>query len=576
MTRLLRTYAPRVRLLLLGVLVFQSAQVLLILTMPGITADIIDRGVIPADTSYIWSRGIWLLVVTLAQMTCSMGGVYFGARSAMEIGRAMRHDLFRRVLAFSAREVHQFGAPTLITRITNDVQHIQIMVMTTCQMAVVAPITAALGMTMAVRQDAGLSRVVAVAIPVFGLPMALLLVRMHPVFTRMQDQMDDANRVLREQITGIRVVRAFVREEAERQRFRVSNDALTASGIATGRIMAMMFPLTLFMQNAASVAVVWVGAGRIASGATTVGGLFALLGYVAQVLMAVVMSMFAVMMLPRASVAGRRIREVLDTRPSVETPAAPARGHSRGGLIEASNIRFGYPGADAAVLDDITFVARPGQTTAIIGGTGSGKTTLVNLVARLMDVTAGELRIDGIDVRDFELTELWQRVGLVPQKPFLFRGSVADNLRYGSQHATEDEMWEALNVAQAAEFVAAMPDGLDTRISQGGVNVSGGQRQRLAIARALIRKPDIYLFDDSLSALDLATDARLRAALAPHTVKSTVLIVAQRVSTIVDADQIVVLDGGQAVGVGTHAELLTTCATYAEFVASQLSTTDAT
>jgi ATP-binding cassette subfamily B protein len=569
MTRLLRTYLPRIGRLLIGVLAFQTAQALCTLYLPRITGRIIDEGVIPGDRGAIWTTGVTMLGVTLAQVACMIAGVYFAARASMSVGRSIRTDLFHRVTAFSAQEVGRFGPPTLITRITNDVQQVQVMVQMSCMMAVVAPITALFGSVMAVREDAGLAVVLLVAIPVLMAITGLLLSRLHPVFTAMQDRIDDINSVLREQITGLRVVRAFVREPVERERFGMANAALTATALTTGRLMAVMFPLILLVQNGASVAVVWYGAVRINNGETTIGSLVAFLGYIVLVLMSVMMASFMVMMLPRAAVSGKRIMEALDAEPSVVPPSAPVTDVARAGSLEVRGVVFGYPGAEEPVVRSVSFRAGAGQTTAIIGSTGSGKTTLLQLVPRLYDVTAGAVLIDGVDVRHLALDTLWSRIGLIPQKPFLFSGTVASNLRYGKADATEAEMWEALTVAQGADFVAAMPGGLEAQISQGGANVSGGQRQRLAIARALIRKPEIYLFDDSFSSLDLATDARLRAALAPYTAGATVVIVAQRVSTIIDADQILVLEGGRAVGLATHGELLESCPTYQEIVASQ-------
>lgn len=575
MIRLLRTYLPRVRPLLIGVMVFQAGQAIFTLLLPRITARIIDQGVIANDRGAIWTTGVMMLGVTLAQVVCLVSGVYFAARSSMGVGKEIRTDLFHQVTGFSAQEVGQFGPPTLITRITNDVQQVQVMVQMACMMAVVAPITAVFGTILAVREDAGLAVVLLVAIPILALVVGMLIAKLHPVFTEMQDRIDGVNTVLREQITGIRVVRAFVREPAERARFGEANASLTGTALKSGRMMAVMFPLILLVQNGASVAVVWYGAVRIDAGDTSVGSLVAFLGYIVLVLMSVMMASFMFVMLPRAAVSGQRIMDALDVESSVVQPSHPAAPAARSGNLELRHVVFGYPGAEEPVIKGISFAAGPGQTTAIIGSTGSGKTTLLNLVPRLYDVTGGSVLVDGVDVREMALDDLWSRIGLVPQKPFLFSGSVADNLRYGKGDATEDEMWEALTVAQGADFVAAMPDGLDAQIAQGGSNVSGGQRQRLAIARALIRKPDIYLFDDSFSALDLTTDARLRAALVPYTSDATFVVVAQRVSTIVDADQILVVEGGEVVGSGTHEHLLDSCETYVEIVESQRSVEEA-
>ena len=575
MIRLLRTYLPRVKPLLAAVLVFQAGQALFNLLLPRVTARLIDQGVVPGDRGAIWSTGGLMLGVTLAQATCLVCGVYFAARASMSIGREIRKDLFHQVTGFSAQEVGRFGPPTLITRITNDVQQVQIMVQMACMTAVMAPITIVFGVVMSLREDAGLSVVLLVAMPILALVVAVLMAKLHPAFTAMQDRIDDVNTVLREQITGLRVVRAFVREPSERARFEEANAGLTGTALRTGHLMAVMFPLIITVQNGASVAVIWFGASRIDSGATSVGSLVAFLGYIVLVLMSVMMASFMFVMLPRAAVSGQRIMEALSTESSVVAPATPRTGVERTGHLELRNVVFGYPGAEEPVVKDVSFTAVRGTTTAIIGSTGSGKTTLLNLVPRLYDVTGGAVLVDGVDVRELGLDDLWSRIGLVPQKPFLFSGTVADNLRYGKDDATAEEMWEALTVAQAADFVAAMPGGLEAPIAQGGTNVSGGQRQRLAIARALIRKPDIYLFDDSFSALDLATDARLRAALVPYTAGATFVIVAQRVSTIIDADQIVVLEGGEIVGLGTHDELLATCDTYVEIVESQRSVEEA-
>lgn len=570
MIRLLRTYLPRVRHLLLGVLVFQVAQAVLTLYLPRITGRIIDEGVIPGDRGAIWGIGAIMLGVTLLQVACLISGVFFAARSSMGVGREIRTDLFHQVTGFSAQEVGRFGPPTLITRITNDVQQVQMMIQIASMMAVVAPITAVVGTTLAVQQDAGLSVVLLVAIPALVVIVTLLMRKLHPTFVAMQDRIDDVNTVLREQITGIRVVRAFVREPVEEARFDGANVELTATALRAGRLMAIMFPVIILVQNVTSVAVIAYGAVRVDAGATTIGSLVAFLGYIVLVLMSVMMASFMFMMLPRAAVSGQRIMEVLDTDSSVVPPSQPATA-PRTGTLELRQVCFGYPGAEEPVIKDVSFTSLPGQTTAIIGSTGAGKTTLLGLVPRLYDVTGGAVLVDGMDVRDLALDDLWSRIGLVPQKPFLFSGTVADNLRYGKGDATEEEMWEALTVAQAADFVEAMPGGLEAQISQGGANVSGGQRQRLAIARALVRRPEVYLFDDSFSALDLATDARLRAALVPFMATATFVVVAQRVSTIINADQILVLEGGEVVGRGTHDELLATCGTYMEIVSSQRS-----
>ncbi len=567
--RLLRDHLRRYRLLLVAVLALQLVQAVASLYLPTLNADIIDDGVMTGDTGRIWRIGGVMLLVTIVQVCFSVGAVYFGSRAAMGFGRDVRSALFHRVTAFSAREVATFGAPSLITRITNDVQQVQLLVAMTATMAVAAPITVVGGVLMALRQDPGLSWLLAVSLPLLAVSLGLVVAAMLPRFRLMQERIDAINRVLREQITGMRVVRAFVREPHETVRFERVNEDLTSTSLSAGRLMALMFPIVMLVINGSSVAVIWFGAGRIAAGDMTVGSLVAFLSYFTLILIAVMMGMFVAIMAPRAAVSAERIQEVLDTTTSVLVPDHPVGALRERGSIELRDVGFGYPGAEAPVLTGISLRSLAGQTTAVIGSTGSGKTTLVNLVARLIDATSGSVLVGGVDVRALDPEVLWQRIGVVPQKPYLFSGTVASNLRYGKPDATEEELWAALEVAQARDFVAAMPGGLDASIAQGGSNVSGGQRQRLAIARALVRKPDVYLFDDSFSALDLATDARLRAALAPHTSEATVLVVAQRVSTIADADQILVLEDGVAVGLGSHAELLATCPTYGEIVESQ-------
>ncbi len=573
--RLLRTYIGRYRGLIAVLLVLQTVQALATLTLPGLTADIIDKGVILGRTGYIWSTGRTMLAITFLQVVASASAVYFGARTAMAFGRDVRADLFHQVAAFSAREVSDLGAPSLINRVTNDVQQVQMFVLLTCTLLIAAPITGVGGIFMAMRQDLGLSWIIAVSIPALLLGIGLVVSRMVPQFQKMQVRIDNVNRVLREQLTGIRVVRAFVREPAERRRFAHVNGELTETSLRAGQLQAFLFPIVMVVLNFSNVAVIWFGAGRIDRAQMQVGALVAFVNYLTQILIAVMMATFMVVLAPRAAVCAERIIEVFDTPPSVLPPVVPATELRGRGELEMRDVEFHYPGAEAPVLSGIDFSARPGRTTAIIGSTGAGKTTLLSLVPRLFDATGGAVRVDGVDVRDLEPEVLWSRIGLVPQKPYLFSGTVASNLRFSAPDATDDELREALRVAQAADFVAAMPGGLEAPISQGGTNVSGGQRQRLAIARALVRRPEIYLFDDSFSALDLATDARLRAALAPWTTDATVVIVAQRVSTIRHADQIVVLEGGRIVGLGTHPELLASCPTYREIVDSQMSPEEA-
>jgi ATP-binding cassette, subfamily B, multidrug efflux pump len=568
--QLLRTYLRPYTRALLAVVALQLVATMASLYLPSLNADIIDKGVAKGDTGYIVSTGGWMLLVTLAQIACSIAAVYFGARAAMSFGRDVRSAIFHRVGTFSGREVAQFGAPSLITRNTNDVQQVQMLVLMTATLMVSAPIMCVGGIIMALRQDVGLSWLMAVSIPVLVIAIALIVVRMVPLFRSMQARIDVVNRVLREQLSGIRVVRAFVRERDEAERFAEANAALTSTALQAGRLMVLIFPTVMLILNASSVAVLWFGAARVNSGEMQIGALTAFLMYLMLILTSVMMATFMAIMIPRAAVSSDRISAVLNTESSVTPPVHPVREvHSRGEL-ELRDVEFRYPGAAAPVLQNITFRATAGQTTAVIGSTGAGKTTLISLVARLFDATSGTVLIDGVGVRDLDPEMLWNRIGLVPQKPYLFTGTVASNLRYGNPQATDAELWQALDVAQAADFVRAMPGGLEGRIAQGGTNVSGGQRQRLAIARALVRQPEIYLFDDSFSALDLATDARLRAALRPHTARATVVIVSQRVSTVSDADQIVVLDDGAIVGLGRHEELMDNCPTYVEIVQSQL------
>lgn len=568
--RLLRAKLPPYRGALLIVVLLQLLGTIASLYLPSLNADIIDNGVARGDTDYIMRIGGFMLAVSLAQIVCSIGAVYFGARTAMSFGRDVRSAVFHRVGEFSDREVNHFGAPSLITRSTNDVQQVQMLVMMSATLMVMAPIMCVGGVVMALQEDLGLSWLLLVCVPVLLIAISQIVVRMVPQFRAMQVKIDAVNRVLREQITGIRVVRAFVREPFERDRFAVANDELTGTALRAGRLFALMFPTVMLVLNASSVAVLWFGGHRVDAGQVEIGSLMAFLNYLMQILMSVMMATFMAVMVPRAAVSSERIMEVLDTDSSVKPPASPVIEISLHGELVLDGVEFHYPGADEPVLRDISFRARPGQTTAIVGSTGAGKTTLVSLVPRLFDATQGSVSVDGVDVRELEPDLLWSRIGLVPQRPYLFTGTVASNLRYGDPDATDEELWEALEVAQARDFVEAMDGGLEASIAQGGTNVSGGQRQRLAIARALVRKPEIFLFDDSFSALDLSTDARLRAALRPLTRTSTVVIVAQRVSTIVDADQIIVLEDGLIVGIGTHAELLETCPTYEEIVTSQL------
>ncbi len=569
LVRLLRTYLRRYRRLLLVLVGLQGVQALAGLYLPYLNADVIDKGVMRGDTAYIWRMGGFMLGVTAVQLVFTVLAVYLGSRVAMGFGRDVRDALFHRVTGFSAREVNRFGAPSLITRITNDVQQVQMLVVMACNLALAAPVTVIGGVVMAVRQDGGLAWLLAVSMPIMILAMGAVVLKMIPTFRVMQDRIDGINRVLREQITGIRVVRAFVREREETQRFDGANGELTTTSLTAGRLMTLFFPIVMLVINGSSVAVIWFGGNRIADGSLSIGALIAFLSYFVLILMSVMMATFVASMAPRAAVCADRIQEVLSTDSSVWAPASPVEGLETIGSVEFSHVTFRYPGAEAPVLSDVSFATPAGTTTAIIGSTGAGKTTLVSLAARLVDVDGGGVLLGGADIRTLDPEQLWSRIGLIPQKPYLFSGTVRSNLLYGKPDATDEELWTALQVAQAADFVAAMPGGLDTPIEQGGTNVSGGQRQRLAIARALVRRPDVYLFDDSFSALDVATDARLRAALAPYTRQAAVIIVAQRVSTIRYADRIVVLEDGTVLGVGTHDELLATCPTYREIVESQ-------
>ena len=573
--RLVRQYLLPYRKPLAIVVLLQFIGTLGALYLPSLNADIIDNGVVTGDTGYIVRIGALMLGVAFVQIACSIGAVWFGARTSMSFGRDVRAAIFHRVGSFSQREVQDFGAPSLITRQTNDVQQVQMLVLLSCTLMVMAPIMMVGGVVMAIREDLGLSWLIVVTVPVLAALLGLIISRMVPSFRLMQARIDEVNRLLREQITGVRVVRAFTREERETERFDTANRDLTTVAVRAGRWQALMFPTVMLVANIASVAVLWFGGHRVESGEMQVGALTAYLAYLMQIVMAVMMGTFMMMMIPRSTVCADRMMEVLHTDTSVTPPADAVAHLPERGTLEFDGVEFSYPGADAPVLHDLTFRAEPGQTVAVIGSTGAGKSTLVNLVPRLFDVSGGTVSVDGVDVRRLEPDRLWSVIGLVPQKAYLFSGTVRSNLLHGKPEANDDELWHALEIAQAADFVRAMPEGLDAPITQGGTNVSGGQRQRLAIARAVVRRPEIYLFDDAFSALDLATDARLRAALRPVTRDATTLLVAQRVSTIRDADLILVLEDGRVVGRGTHSELLDDCPTYQEIVASQLSAEEA-
>ncbi|MFJ2444109.1 MULTISPECIES: ABC transporter ATP-binding protein [unclassified Streptomyces] len=573
--RLLRAHlAPYKRPIALLV-ALQLAQTCATLYLPTLNADIIDNGVVKGDSGYILGLGALMIAISVVQVICNIGAVYYGARTASALGRDVRAAVFGRVQSFSAREVGQFGAPSLITRTTNDVQQVQSLVLMSFTLMVSAPIMCVGGIVMALGQDVPLSAVLLAVVPLLGISVSLIVRRMRPQFRTMQTRLDTVNRVLREQITGNRVIRAFVRDDYEKERFRGANIELTDVALSTGRLMALMFPTVMTVVNLSSIAVVWFGAHRIDSGGMEIGALTAFLAYLMQIVMAVMMATFMFMMVPRAEVCAERIEEVLDTRSSVVPPENPVRGLLGHGQLEIREAEFRFPGAEEPVLREVSLVTRPGETTAVIGSTGSGKSTLLGLVPRLFDATSGSVLVDGRDVRELDPALLARTVSLVPQKPYLFSGTVATNLRYGNPDATDEELWHALEVAQAKEFVTALEGGLDAPIAQGGTNVSGGQRQRLAIARTLVQRPEIYLFDDSFSALDYATDAALRGALARETAGATVVIVAQRVSTIRDADRIVVMDEGRVVGVGPHHELMASNETYREIVLSQLTEAEA-
>lgn len=570
LAKLLVRYLKPYGWLLLGLLVFQFASALASLYLPSLNADIINNGVSKGDTAYIWRTGSFMLAVSLAQIVASIIATFFAARAAMRLGRDLRDDIFERVSGFSEREVTTFGPGSLITRNTNDVQQVQMLAMMGATFLVSAPLLAIGGIVLAIRQSVSLSWIIAVAVPILLIVAALVISRMVPLFRSYQQKLDGVNRVMREQLTGIRVIRAFVREPIEEERFRGANTDIMVVGRKVGSLFVLLFPAVMLILNVTVVGVIWFGGIQVNDGDVEIGTLFAFMQYVMIILTGVMMASFMTMMIPRAAVSAERIGQVLGAETSLERPADGVRAFPVPGAVEFRDATFRYPGAERPILSGISFAAAPGETVAIVGSTGAGKTTLVSLVPRLFDVTAGAVLVGGVDVRRADLDALWASIGLVPQRPFLFAGTVASNLRFGREEATDAELWHALEIAQGSDFVSQMDGGLDARIAQGGTNVSGGQRQRLAIARAIVHRPAVLVFDDSFSALDLATDARLRQALWRELPAVTKIVVAQRVSTITDADRIVVLDDGGVVGLGTHEELLETSQTYREIVESQL------
>ncbi len=571
MIQLLKTYLMPYRKWLVVVIALLLVQAIANLYLPTLNADIINNGVVKGDTAYIWRTGGWMILITALLGVCAVIAVYWGSKTAMSFGRDVRSALFRKVESFSQSEVNRFGAPSLITRNTNDVQQVQMVIVMMLNVMILAPITAVGGIIMALRQDAVLSLLIAVILPILALVIGLAMRRAMPLFRSMQVKVDRVNQVMREKLSGIRVIRAFVRTKYEEQRFDEANLDLTNTQLQVTRLFAFIIPVVMGIFNLSSVAIIYFGAFRVDSGAMPIGNLTAFLAYMMQILFSVMMAVFMFVMIPRAAASSTRIQEVLDVEPSIADPEHPAEETGETGCLQFEAVEFRYPGAEDCVLKGVSFSARAGEVTAIVGSTGSGKSTLINLIPRFYDVTGGRVLIDGVDIRDMNRDRLWSKIGFVPQKAFLFSGTVASNLRYGKEDATEQEIWHALTVAQGHDFVTDMPEGLEAPISQGGTNVSGGQRQRLAIARALVKKPEVYVFDDSFSALDFKTDSRLRAALKRETRDATVLIVAQRVSTIMDADRIIVLDQGRVVGIGNHAELMQSNETYREIVYSQLS-----
>ena len=570
LTRLLPTFLRPYRravALVLGLLLIQSVANLY---LPNLNADIINNGVARGDIGYIWRTGAVMLGLSVGVGVLAIVAVYFASRTSMAFGRDVRGAVFERVQTFSAFEMSRFGTASLITRNTNDVQQVQMFLQMAQTMLASAPILAIGGVILAVREDATLSWILVVIVPLIAAVIGTLLYFGVPLFQQMQVRIDRINQLMREQITGVRVIRAFNRAPYERDRFETANWALTSTGLRVNRIFAAGFPVLLLVMNLSSVAIVWFGGHLIGSGSMPVGNLFAFLAYITQIFWGMMIAVAMVIFVPRAAASASRLDAVLSTTPSITDPQQPAIPTEVNGTVDFRNVSFGYPGGEKPVLANVSFSLRPGASTAIIGGTGAGKTTLLNLIPRFFDVSGGAVLVNGVDVRQQKLDMLWQSMGLVPQQAYLFRGTIADNLRFGNEAATDAELWHALDVAQSRDFVSAMPEGLNASVDQGGTNLSGGQRQRLAIARALVKRPPIYLFDDCFSALDAGTDARLRAALQREARGATVVIVAQRVSTILHADQIIVLDEGRIVGTGTHEELLASTEAYREIVASQL------
>ncbi len=571
MIRLLRTGLRPYSWLIVLVVILTLAQVIANLYLPTLNADIINNGVVTGDTAYILRVGAIMLAVTLVSALAAIASVYFGSKTSMGLGRDTRGALFRRVQRFSQAEVNRFGAPSLITRTTNDVQQVQMVVLMILNVVLMAPMMAIGGVIMALRLNVTLSTVILVAIPIMGAFIGLVITRATPLFMSMQKKIDRINQVTREFLSGVRVIRAFDRTVYEEKRFGVANQDLTDTSLKVGRLFALVFPAVTLIMNITTIAIMWFGGKQIADGSMPIGDLTAFLQYVFMILFSVLMATFMFVMVPRAAVSAQRIMEVLDVEPSIVDPERPAQDVPEAGLVEFRDVEFRYPGAEEPVLSGITFTARPGETTAVVGSTGSGKTTLISLIPRFYEVTGGAVLVDGVDVRELSQQDLWRRIGLVPQKSFLFSGTVADNLRHADEEAAEEQLWHYLEIAQGRDFVEEMPEGLNTHVAQGGASVSGGQRQRLAIARALAKQAKIQIYDDSFSALDFSTDAKLRAALRKHTADATVIIVAQRVGTIMHADQIVVLDDdGTIAGIGTHEGLLETSETYREIVTSQL------